>query len=121
VFTILGILILVVTTAAIVTNYFVCKSFYDYWKTSERVHWQVWGKPEFGDFYQNQLGLYRPIILGSEFDKFNNNILRNRRKNVRFTWGIVLAMLFSGCALVGFEADLRPAKSVIIPLENINL
>ncbi|WP_163000551.1 hypothetical protein [Vibrio owensii] len=45
--------------------------------------------------------------------------LVDKRKYVRWTWLVVLAMLFSGCALVGFEADLRPAKWAIIPIDNI--
>ncbi|KXI21319.1 hypothetical protein [Photobacterium sanguinicancri] len=120
-FQILSIIILFVISVSLVANYMACKVFFEYWQTDERAHWQTWGKPEFIEFYQNQLGEFRPIAVGSECDRLENLVLSNKVKNLKLTWLIVVAMIFSGCALVGFEADLRPAQSAIIPLENINL
>lgn len=118
-FTILSVIILIILILALLTNYIMCGAFYDCWKNTARVNWLVMGKPKFNEFYWNQLGLFRPVILGSQLDNISSNDLLKKRSHVRWTWLMVLAMLFAGCALVGFEADLRPAKSAIIPIENI--
>ncbi|ELE2166657.1 hypothetical protein RC856_003366 [Vibrio fluvialis] len=118
-FTLLGIIILLVIALALLMNYFLCRDFYSCWKEYARTNWQVQGKPSFNEFYQNQLGLFRTIVLGSELDCVGSQELVDKRKYVRWTWLVVLTMLFSGCALVGFEADLRPSKWAIIPIDNI--
>lgn len=120
-FAVLSMIILVIIIIALLMNYFLCRSFHSCWKETARANWQVMGKPDFSEFYQNQLGFFRPITLGSRLDHIGSHELLAKRAHLRWSWLTVLAMLFSACALVGFEADFRPAKSVIIPIESIKL